>query len=333
MYQTGSATDLADLMSQFRTFLTGSAGYTESAFSADGTGHRLHVHKGSRYFNFRSFVNENVSANGAASQYGIYMNAGTGYNGANPWHNQPGVFIYNSGANYYIAGMNKLDSAIVSYHLFYFNNADADVVYFIVESPAGTYNRLLFGRVGTANIGTHWASAPNGMFYNGSVFHTSSNYSLATTFFGGPVNFWGTTQPAGALYGTVDGATEWMSGNFLIPQSQMSPARPQVFDSIMKTSTFWLCSPNTFNSMPPLVPIIVNVTRATSDISATTPWSPAGELPDIHWINLANINPGSVISIASDTYKVFPFRKKSSTWTNADVNNGTYRMGFAIKTN
>lgn len=333
-YTTGSATDLADLIDKIRIFLTGTAGYTQNAFSVDGTGHRLHVQKNSMFFNLRSFVNETVPNNGAANTYGIMMNASTGYNAGNNWYSQPGNFTYNSGTNSFITGINNINGAIVAYHFFHFaSGGDYDAVYIIVESPSGTYNRLLFGRIGTASIGGHWTTPPEGMFYQGSVAHTNGGYSGALSFFGGTVTGWNTTNPHGALYGTVDGFTGWMSGNFGIAQNLMSPARPQVFDSIVKTSSYWLCSPNTFNSMPPLIPVTINVTRSTGAMGSTTPWSPVGTLPNLYWLNIFNVNPGSDITIAgSDTYKVFPFRKKSSTWT-VDPNNGTYRLGFCIKTN
>jgi hypothetical protein len=229
--------------------------------------------------------------------------------------------------------MNKITSAIVSYHFFYFKlTGDYDVIYIIVESPNGTYNRLMFGRLGTLSVGTHWGTAPNGMFYCGSVKHSNTNYSMALSFLGGADVGWLSGSPSGAVYGTSGAFTGWMSGDFDVPQSQMPTVTPQVFDTSVKLHSVDLCSPNTFNSMPPLFPITVNVTSPTTGMVSTTPWFPAAELPFLYIINLFNISPGSQISIGSDTYKVFPFRKKSDTWVSNSPDNGTYRLGFAIKT-
>lgn len=335
LYSTGTATDLNDLITKFKDYLITNCGYTLDSFTTENTGKRLHLHKNSRYFNFRTFINESTPA-GGTTQYGMFMNAGTGYNGSSAWYDQPGIFKYNSGTNYLLPGMVQITSAIVAYHIFYFyDSTDYDVIYFFVESPAGTFQRLLFGRIATLPQGSHWATSTDGMFYQGSQAHTSNQYSIALSLFGeNQTNFWNDTRPKGALYGTVNSVTAWMSGDFTVPQNQVSPARGQCFDSIMRTGSIWLDTPNSFNSTPIQMPIVMNVTLDTNGLSTSNPnvpWCPVGELPFMYWINMLNINPSADISISTDTYKVFPMRKKSDTWDSSNVNNGTYRFGLAIK--
>lgn len=328
-YETNSATDLNDLIDKLKTFCVSVAGFTQNAFNTDGAGYELHINKGGRYFHFRTYVNE-TPPNGSANQYALFMNAGTGYTGATNWYDETGVMKYNSTVPF-IVGMLNITGAILAYHAFWFNSSDYDVVYFIVESPAGTFQHIMFGKIATTNFGSSWTGA-NGMFYCGSVDQSQTGYSLALNLIGPSQTIWSPHQGMGAVYGPVDSVTQWMTGKTGIPQSQLSPARPYSMDSIYRQSSIWMDSPNAFNSMPPLLPIQIHVTRNTSDFDNNTPWSIVGELPYITWINLLNINPSSSISISSDDYIVFPFRKKSDTWNASDPNNGTYRFGMAIRT-
>lgn len=336
VYETGNATDLADLISKLKAFLETDAGYTVDSFITEGTGHRLHVHKSSMYFNFRTFVAESTPA-GGTTQTGIFMNGGTGYNGANAWYDQPGVLKHTSNTRYLLPGAVQLSGAIVSYHAWWFQDTGYDVVYFIIENPSGSYQKLFFGRMKTSNFGNHWSSAPEGMFYIGSQAHSISNYSNCLTFLGdNQSGTWSDSFARGAIYGTVNSITAWMSGDFTISQANFATARVQCFDSIMKSGSLWLDSPNSFNSIPVQIPVVLCVTLdETQTLSNTSnpnvPWCAVGELPFLYWTNIFNVSPGGNITIASDTYKCFPMRKKSDTWSSGDPTVGTYRFGYAIK--
>lgn len=345
MYQTGTATSVADLLNKIRLFCTSTAtgfpGYFEDSYTTDGTGHRLHISKNNYLVNFRSFVNENLPAGGASGVTGIYMNASPNlYNPSKGWFNQDDTFTYNNGSGYVITGINKLSASTPSYHFFYFTQSSGgnilyDVVYIIIENPAGSYQRLMFGILETNSINPDWYNnLPIGLFYSGSVSHTNPNSSMSLSFLGGPDNSWSSGSPSGAVYGNFSqNYSGWASGDFNVPQSQMNPVSPQVFDISMKLGSILLCSPNTFNSMPPLIPVSVFSTDPTATtMGNTTPWYPIGNMPFIYMLNIFNISPGSDITIGSDTYKVFPMRKKSDTWASNNPDNGTYRFGYAIKT-
>ncbi|HNC58876.1 MAG TPA: hypothetical protein PLP33_25855 [Leptospiraceae bacterium] len=334
-YETNSSTDVNDLITKFKTALVTNCGYTENSFVTEGTGKRLHLSKGNRYFNFRSFVAENTPVGGTL-QTGIFMNAGTGYSSGSAWYDQAGVLKYDGNTKYLLPGMVQLSGAIVAYHLYWFQDTNYDVVYFFVESPAGTFQRLLFGRMDRSKYGTHWTTDPEGMFYQGSQGHNSNLYSNALNLFGeNQQGYWNHNNAKGAIYGTVGGTTNWISGDFTISQSLFSPTRVQCFDSISRSGSLWMDSPNSFNSLPPQIPVTLNITlSAGSTLSSATPnipWCPVGELPFLYWINLLSINPGANISVSTDTYKVFPFRKKSDTWSAGDSSVGTFRFGLSVK--
>lgn len=346
MYITQSVSSINDLMDKLYAFCTNTASgypaYTGLGITSEGTGKRFHIGRldGNPYFfNFRSVSNEAI-LNGSNS-YGIYMNAGIGnYESTLPWYNQESVLTYDNGTKYLITGMNKLDSSIVSCHFFYFKvTNNYDVIYVIVESPSGTYQRLMFGVMESSSLHSEWAgNPPVGLFYSGSVSHTNTNYSIATSFFGGSDSLWQSGSPIGAAY--VNSQTEggdyftgWAIGDFSIPLNQFPEARPQIFDMSLKMNSIFLCSPNTFNSMPPLYPVtICSTTPRTTTMDGNAVWYPVGTLPFVYTLNMFNISSGASVTIGSDTYKVFPFRKKSDTWVSSSPDNGTYRFGFAIKT-
>lgn len=337
LYFSNSATDVNDLMTKFKDHLVSDFGFTLNSFVTESTGRRLHASKNGMFFNFRSFVAETTPV-GGTPQTGIFFNAGSGYSGATAWYDQAGVLKYNSNTNYLLPGAVQLTGAIVAYHIFYFEDTNYEVVYFFVESPAGTYQRLLFGRLDRSKFGTHWTSGLEGMFYQGSQAHNNSAYSNSLSLFGeNQVGFWTDQRPKGAVWGAVPngGTAYWLSGDFGIPQAQLSPARVQCFDSIGKSGSIWLDTPNTFNSNPIQVPVILNVTldsaATLSNGTPNVPWCPVGQFPFLYWVNIQNINPGSDISVSTDTFKCFPMRKKSDTWVQADPTIGTYRFGLSVQ--
>jgi hypothetical protein len=350
MYETSSATNVNDLMQDLYTFCTSASpkpAFTGSGVITEGSSRRFHITKtGSPnyFFSFRSFNNENPPETFSPNT-GIYMNAGTGsYQTGQAWHDQTGVLKYDT-TKFLLSGVNNL-SSIVSSHFFYFKETNNyDIIYVVIEGQAGTYQRLMFGIMETTSLHSDWGgSPPLGMFYSGSVPHTVINLSSSISFLGGqdPIGGWNSGSPSGAAYIRVpNGAgtyTGWANGDFSIGQNQFSAALPQVFDMSMKMNSIFMCSPNTFNSMPPLYPVTICSTPPTSTQAdaigaspSNTPWYPVGTFPFLYTLNIANINPGGVITIGSDTYKVFPFAKKSEA---ASISAGnTYRFGFAIKSN
>ena len=90
-YETGTSTNVNDLLDKFRLFAVAN-GWSVNRWVTAGSGKELCISKGSAYFNFRSWSNESMLVNGTAtaSKYGITMNGSDGYAGANAWDKQPG---------------------------------------------------------------------------------------------------------------------------------------------------------------------------------------------------------------------------------------------------
>jgi len=324
LYTQGSSTDALDLITDMKDFAVAS-GWTLNDFSTEGNGKRLHINKGSMYFNFRYYQNEAPSFGGGTIENGIFCNGSTGYNGANPWHTQPGAPTVPSVAN---GGINQLNGAIPSWHFFSFNNASWEGLYFIVENPAGIYQWILCGSLDKTKYGT----STGGMFSTGLLKSNQGNESASPVgFFGNSPRGW-SFNPRGFLYIDNGSGAKWacsFEGGGVL-------ATPRCFDSIFRSSSFLYDQPNSFNSLPILVPISVNVFVDGNNFFTNTPWSPVGELPYVYWVNIKTLNPATTFTIASDQYKAFPFLKKTTVGQQNAGNprlGGTEYMGFAIKTN
>ncbi len=333
MYVTGSIDTINNLMTELRNFCQ-TAGYSVNSFIDEGTGKRLHISKNSRFFNLRSFNNENVVTY-STNQYAIFMNASTGYNGANTWYQQPNYFDYNDGsAKSFIAGMINLESGIRAYHFFHFNTANYDVIYIILENGLGYFQRLLFGNLSTTKFGTSLTTA-EGMFYNGSKAPFDKLYSNAITLFGdGIPDIYGAQNPQGAVYIRYSGTPRWHSGNFGLNQTWMSPQRPQIVDSICKRSTILNNCLSSISSIPTFIPIEVYAGQATTSITNNiTNMIPFGELPEIYFTRIDNFQAGGDLKMAKDSYKIFPFGGKNTYWDSNHPEVGTFQYGLAIRSN
>lgn len=119
-YDTGSYTTMESLIEAIRIFV-GLNGWSQAAYSSDGTGRRLHIHRNGQYINIRSAVAE-APFSGANSRTitGLGINGSTGNGGGN-WDAQAGAGnmsgfggmvpdLYNSGSH--------------TYHLFAPDNGD-----------------------------------------------------------------------------------------------------------------------------------------------------------------------------------------------------------------
>jgi hypothetical protein len=261
------------------------------------------------------------------------MNASTAYSAGNAWYQQPNYFDYNDGsAKSFIAGMVRLDGLIKQYHFFYHTTANYDVVYIFVQNEEGYWQRLLFGNVSTTKYGTAISGA-EGMFYNGSKAPFNNTYSTAITLFGdGVPTIWNAEVPQSAVYLNYSGTARWHSGNFNVLQTWMSPQRPQIVDGVCKKSTIINNALSGISAIPTFLPIDLYVGQTTGLITSNVVnLIPFAELPEIYFTNINNLAEGADLKMAKDTYKVFPFSKKSDTWDSANSSNGSYRYGLGVR--
>jgi hypothetical protein len=163
--------------------------------------------------------------------------------------------------------------------------------------------------------GTTVPSAPQveGATYNGVSYLDAASGGIFSFVYGVTV--------AGAggsfLHAEIDGGT-WL--------------RPRTGDTVRADSSAYSSvlidrSPNAWNSQAVLLPYVITVTRPSNKMTAV------GEIGHIRALRIDNYNPGDIITIGVDKWKVFPWLKKNSS----DRNNSSRTagesgtIGWAIK--
>lgn len=318
LYSTGSASDVTDLLDKIRQTAL-AAGWTVNAFAADGNGKKLHINKGSLYFNLRSVINETAGISGGATQAAaVYINGSTSYNSGNSWNAQPGNPL--NGSDYNVGAIVGLGASF-TYHAFY--DTSPNVIYYFVESPAGTYQWLMFGQLDKTNFGT----------YTGGYFYSAPNTCFSATKRGvaniigqKPNVSFSVSDPIGGVYLTVDSQTGWAwSSNFNTPM-------PKTIDLFSEYKFLFNSLPNAISSSSPMLPVVAGVFRTASSANVTDPFSWIGEIPKVYMINIKNLNPAQTVTISSAQYKVFPFVSKNDT-IDAYDNTKSYYLGLAVRSN
>lgn len=167
-YQTGTATSPTDLLQKIQAFISAN-GWTIDQGAVDGTGYRLHAHRGAVYVNLRSAIAELRDAGGTfapantnSAFTGINIYTGNGYNAANDWRSQSGGPI-GYGISSTVGAVTILPSGvIVAYHMF--SNDSGDHIAAIIERTSGVFVHLGWG------ISIDKAGAfSNGDYFFGSV--------------------------------------------------------------------------------------------------------------------------------------------------------------------
>lgn len=307
-YETGTALSAPDLLDKIRNFCANN-GWTVNSFANDGTGKRLHIQRttasaGTVYFNFRSYVAE-------SSKNSIQMNGSTGYDGASAWNQQAGVPTPPSGTDRGESGIG-ITGAISSYHFFAQNSGDQ--IYCFVENPLGVFQFLLFGaiqKLGTWTGGAFYAApqpfsgrdAQTSHFIPRSLFKTNEGFGASSAYNNG----------GGWLYvSAVDGYTGWLAPYNTSTRStgQMSVGDRAITDTF---ASLWGNSPNAFNQRAILKPLPVMISRNGSSTATTTdPASIVGMMPNLFYLNIANLLVGSQLVIGTDNYRILPLYRKGA---------------------
>jgi hypothetical protein len=203
-YETGTYSDMHDLLSKIRDFLN-TNGWTINSFVADASGYqsyagldytgakRLHVQKTAgdgtvMYFNLKAVTSgiifsEHVATTsklyyGGKTRYyseirGIGINGSTGYSAEANWDKQPGYPNSGTGTDAIGACITEVPSS-GSWSYFIFQNGDSVVV--VAEIDAGRYAYLGFGCL------TKSCTYTGGQYYAASI--NSYQPSYAAIYYG-----------------------------------------------------------------------------------------------------------------------------------------------------
>ena len=305
-YETGSASSPSDLLDKLRAFLL-TNGWTINSFITIGSGKRLHIQKGSCYYNFRAYHGETVSdvddlnSERTTNFWGIGGYPSDGYSGANNWNSQPGCPLY----GYYYRGgyANQLSSAIPTYH--FFTYTDITEVHVVIEFVTGKFQHINFGDLQKYNpsaLGGCWMSMPTSMDSQlphsyGQDFLTASSmvpFRGASYLGAGGYN-------SSAIRVNIDNHDGWAfegSGDS-ISNSPIAAVGPHYYNQEFETAT---TSPYSWQTQ--LLPYVIGIVRSNASVS------PFGEIKHLRELDITNYIEAEEIVLGPDTWKVFPLYQK-----------------------
>lgn len=271
-FVTGTATNRADLVAAIKSACT------TNGWSLSGDV----LHRAGQYVRLQS-----VAA-------GVTLLGGTGIDGGD---NLTG------GGPYYVrmTDLGLINTAPIVYPLVYEIHVhdDPNEVYVVINYSQDFYQWLAWGQSTVSLPGT-------GNWYAGSFVEAENYYGVINISAGGGGSWnssssalWWTTEAAPASGGCnhlihhgMDGAG-WSSGSSYI-------------NAVQGLAPLIAISPNAWNGESELLPIMPLLTRAGGKTSILA------QLGGSRYVRLDNYEPGQVITIGADKWKVFPWLRKNA---------------------
>lgn len=201
-------------------------------------------------------------------------------------------------------------------NLYMFSNAAGDYCHAVLEWSAGKFRHMAFGKV--IQFGT-WPGG-NGSYFAGSFWSQNGLGSGTSQIINQPSSqnhglpFDNHVCTSGALLdwtlnynnGTDNwiGPTEGVFGAVQHRQGRGSVrgGANRMFKNIQESL---------FTGQIPLAPIVLGAVKL-SDTPTTVRF--VGQVPDMRMVNIDHLTPAQEFSIGSDTWKVFPFSSKGTTF-------------------
>jgi len=307
-YQTGSASDVADLVNKISAYAVANGWVLDNDNGASD--HCLH--SGPNYIRLIGTT---------AGTYGpwVYAYTGTGYNGA-------GALVTQSGA----AACNWATSPTVEYHLF----VTAQYIHCAFLSGNGAWNNLMCGVLtktnnfegGTYVAGTNWRwsnhtwTTVNGEPYSYKGNYVSNAYDYYHTY---PFDCYTSSNGGSGHYTRVNAVRSALSPdmkNFSMYNNTSADTRGyggyRHFNWADTTSTYSTTgvytstaqlmarSVNQFNGLAVMHPIMVGAHYEAGYFTTL------GNPQDVRLINLKYLNAKDIITIGTDEWMVFPAKSK-----------------------
>ena len=302
-YQTGTATDVDDLMAKLSTFAQAN-GWTEDkavAGSGDGSSSETYLSKGVTFVIFDAQLTGGNNVYHGVSQaldhphLDVYV--ATGHNGANSASTQPGTSLH--------VETNWLLPNMTAYH--FFTDSAEEYLHVVVETTANEFRHIHVGLL--EKIGA----------YDGGQYNQGTGWWQGAIQIDNPVDFqhgvpWTKTGNGAGFHqfvrANVDGFS-WKRSNFASAEGWIPPLRHagqgELLDNFFDMrSTGLNAQPNSFNSTVILFPIPVYIIRSA------TQRAPIGKPFDLRCANIKNVAPGTEISFGGDDWLIFPFVEKKS---------------------
>jgi len=322
-YQTGTATDVDDLMAKLSTFAQAN-GWTEDkavAGSGDGSSSETYLSKGVTFVIFdaqldTSHPNVYHAVSQALDEPSLDVYVATGHNGASAASAQPGTST--------VKDTNWLLPNMTAYH--FFTDPTKEYLHIVVETTANEFRHIhvgLLDKIGAYDGGQYNQSTSPDQVFNTIDDPSNFQHSYPWTKLG---NGAGKHQ---LLRVNIDGV-DWKTTAALDTTSAfVAPLRMQgqgeVLDNHFDMRTSGLIrttQPNRFNSTVVLFPIPCFISRSA------TQRAPVGKPFDLRMCNIKNVSPGAEISFGGDDWLIFPFVEKKNPNTDDELPNSGW-LAFA----
>lgn len=283
-YETGISTSPADLISKLGTFAA-TNGWTVTSL---GVGNGTLFNKGGVY----------VGLNMTGTSNEVSLRGGTGSGAAwNSLTNNPGYsVVVNCGAGPFVA-----------YHLFAGEENGSEYLHTVVEFASGRYRHFTFGDLikhGSYTGGTYvdgvwwnsiasWINSPNAQQHEvicdaNAQFGVSGGNAHVYADFDSKSNNWVHIYETSNIDTTTAGCG-----------SVRSSGINQIFPNHAYAR---------FNLRNLTAPLTYFANRGSSQRS------PLGRIPNMRQVGMLNLEPGAILAIGGDEWKVFPIVQRTETW-------------------
>lgn len=313
-YETGASTGVTDLLDKLRVFAIAN-GWTQNFFGSrtSGSGTALQLTKGTQYVTFLA-----DTAAGSASDPGPYFGAyaHNAYSAGNGTENQ----AQRSASCY----TNAMTGPFVAYHFMTGAERGCDYLYVVVESASGIYKHA-----GVCKL------VSLGALNTGMCAHAARwSYSTTSDAIGDPLSS-GHSWP----FDSRESVNRHGSGTQI--RADCDGISPRWYDGF--ASSFGnrigggprnvsgqrgtivgpaAAGASALTGRTILLPAWVSLERA-ANLS-----SPAGYPPHLRYVKLDYLNPGDVLTLGSDEWKLFPVIRKNGTA--GQVNSGTFGLAYKV---
>jgi hypothetical protein len=323
-YQTGSATDLEDLIGDLSTFLQGAtAAWTEDEY--DTTNNWATLHKSNVYVSFRW-------DDSPGTDLGVYQSLGwTDTKAPHEQDDDSGNGDTSTPINAE-RRCNMLGAGPFTSYFFFASDSAPWYCHVVVEPASGRYRHFGFGELikkgdwtGGEYCYAHlWDQSGAQVDLATSASHamglddvTSSSVNGATIHAEGLPIQAGTDKwlvvTNSASYGTDSGGNDRFG------------ATGSTRSGLYAYYTSWIAT-SQLNAYKPMAPVLCMFRDLTT--APDTIWY-LGAQPDVAVVNIKNLSPEDEITIGSDTWKVFPWVRKQ--FDQDGVNEESWNAGIAYK--
>lgn len=324
-YQTGTATNVDDLLAKLSTFAV-TAGWTEEkvvAGSGDGASSELYLSKGTIFVTFEAMLTggNNVyhGINQALDHPHLEMKGATGFDGGETVANQPGTHTAGCETNWLLPNM-------TAFH--FFTDPTKTYIHVAIETTANEFRHIHFGILDKLGA------------YTGGEYITACQHFQSASFIDEPMNFqhswpWvqiGNSGPVHQQLRVVADGETWhqavgnnTNNNQWFPPMQGAAQGFPIEDFLeVKSNTSKAAQPNTFNSTVVLFQLPCHIRRSS------TKKTPVGKPHDLRMCNMQNVSPATSIFFGGDEWVIFPVIQKKDPGLRDNLPNSAF-LAYAYK--